>query len=181
VPDRGAPQRLPNPCAELSPNLAPVLNRLGLLVCTVALGAGAVGCSSSTPLPQITFYADYTTTVTGPTTYCSFDFAQCSTGSTAQLPVRPGTPLQVSLPTEIGEAPWRLLTSYRTAAGVDEIVQHYYRPGERLAVTVTPPEQGDQLIGVEIQLPSGATDPQGNPIARATWSVRTDPAVIGSS
>lgn len=129
----------------------------------------------------MTFYADYTTTVTGPTTYCSLDFTQCSTGATAQLPVRVGTPLQVSLPTDIGGAPWRLLTSYRTKAGADEIMQHYYRPGERLAVTVTPPDPADQLTGVEIQLPSGATDPQGTPIARATWSVRTDPALIVGS
>lgn len=157
-----------------------MVKRLRLLLCTVALGTGIAGCSASTPLPQVTFYADYATAVTGPTLYCSFDFTRCSTGSTAQLAVRRGTPLQVSLPTEIGEAPWRLLTSYRTAAGVDEILQRYYRPGERLAVTVTPPDPSDQLIGVEIQLPSGATDPAGDPIARATWSVRTDPALTGS-
>lgn len=152
--------------------------RLGLLLCTVALGAGVVGCSTSIAPPQVTFYADHATTVTGPTTFCSFDFTHCSTGATAQLPVRVGLPLQVSLPTDIGQAPWRLLTSYRTPAGVNEIIQRYYRPGERLAVTVTPPSPRDQLTGVEIQLPSGATDPQGNPIARATWSVRTDPALI---
>lgn len=158
--------------------VTPKYRRLGLLLCTVALGVGAVGCAPTTELPQITFYADYTTTVTGPTTYCSLDFTRCSTGSTAQLPVRMNTPLQVSLPTAIGNAPWRMLTTYRTSAGDEEIEQRYYRPGERLAVTVTPPDPRDQLTGVEIQLPSGATDPQGNPIARATWSVRTDPALI---
>lgn len=155
------------------------MKRLGLLVCAVALSVGAVGCAANTELPQITFYADYTTTVTGPTTYCSFDFTRCSTGATAQLPVPPGSPLQISLPTDIADAPWRLLTSYRTPSGSDEIEQTYYRPGQRLAVTVTPPDPRDQLTGVEIQLPSGATDPQGNPIARATWSVRTDPALAG--
>lgn len=155
-----------------------VKRRAGLLLCTLALAASAAGCSASTELPQITFYADYTSTVTGPTTYCSFDFTQCRTGSTAQLPVPVGQPLQVSLPADIGQAPWRMLTTYRTPAGVDQIAQRYFRPGERLAVTVTAPGPQDQLTGVEIQLPSGATDPQGNPIARATWSVRTDPALI---
>jgi hypothetical protein len=158
--------------------VTPNKRRLGVLLCAMALGAGAVGCSSSTELPQITFYSDYSTTVTGPTTYCSLDFTRCSTGTTAQLPVRIGSPLQISLPTAISDAPWRLLTSYRTPSGVDEVGQRYFRPGEKMAVTVTPPNPRDQLTGVEIQLPSGATDGNGNPIARATWSVHTDTAPI---
>ncbi len=141
----------------------------------------AAGCSSDPHLPEITFFADGDTVATGPTTYCSLDFTECRTGSTAELPVRVGSPLQVSLPTDIGDAPWRLLTTYRTPAGADEITQQYFRPGERLAVTVTPPDPSAQLTGVEVQLPSGATDADGNPIARATWSVRTDPTPVSAS
>lgn len=157
--------------------VTPKKRSLALVLSSLAVLVGASACSSSTELPEITYYADYTTTVAGPTTYCSLDFVNCSTGSTAQLAVPIGSPLQISLPTDIANAPWRMLTTYRTAAGADEIEQRYFRPGERLAVTVTPPDPRDQLTGVEIQLPSGATDTDGNPIARATWSVRTDPAL----
>lgn len=141
----------------------------------LALAAGAAmvaGCGSSAELPQITYYADGRTVVGGPVVYCQLDFRSCaSPGDVTELAVPPGLPLQISLPNEIGEAPWRLITVSLDAAGVQQATDEYFRPGERLAVTVG--LDGTSLLqGVEIQLPSGAEDEEGNPVARAAWSLQ---------
>ncbi len=153
-----------------------MLKRLGLLACTVAVSAGAVGCAASTDHPQVTVYGDHSSAVVAPQRYCTLDLSHCDESPLAQLPMRSGYPLQISLPREIADAPWRLITAYRTTTGEDRVTETYYRPGQRLAVTVTPPDPSDQLTGVEIQIPSSVIDPDGTPRARATWAVRTDPA-----
>lgn len=153
-----------------------------LLPVTAAV-AGALllaACGSSAP-PEVTAYAAGKALVVAPTLYCPLDLdqARCTVGTTSELAVPAGTPLQLSLPGEIAEAPWRLIAVYRTADGQERQDDQVFRPDERLAVTVAPQDPAEQLLGVEIQLPSSVIDEQGAPIARATWGIATDPATLG--
>lgn len=137
-------------------------------------------CSRADELPEITFYADGHTVVQGPLRYCDLEFLDCVDGAIGDLAVPPGYPLQISVPSEVADAPWRLITVYGAADGTVQTQDQYFRSGERLAVTVRLDDPQAQLLGVEIQLPSGATDDAGNPFSRATWSLRTDPEQVGS-
>ena len=143
--------------------------RAVLAVVVVALGLSACG---SPPVPTITFFADRESVVSRPVLYCPLDFKNCDpAGTAADLAVPPGRPLQISLPPEIADAPWRLITIYVDGAGKQQSRDRFYKPGERLAVTLRL-GPGELLQGVEIQLPSGATDQDGNPVARAAWALQ---------
>ncbi|MEO6882154.1 MAG: DUF2771 family protein [Mycobacteriaceae bacterium] len=143
---------------------------------TALLGAAALAltvsaCGTQGP-PEITYYAHGATAVAGPLVLCALDFRSCvPAGLPARLDVPPGDPLQISLPAEIFNAPWRLITIYVDAAGTQRTRDQYYAPGAQLAVTVRP-GPGEVLQGVEIQLPSGATDADGKPVARGAWSLQ---------
>lgn len=84
----------------------------------------------------------------------------------------PGSSLQLSLPQEIVDAPWRMLVVYQDASGQVVVQQQAHRAGETRAVTV-PSSEDLQLAGVEIQLPSAVIDEQGLTQARAAWSIKT--------
>lgn len=149
----------------------PRLRRAASLAGAAVLVATLSACAAQGP-PEITFYADRTTVVAGPQVLCSLDFQSCTQGGAAQLDVPPGDILQVSLPSEIFDAPWRMLTAYIDVAGQQQVRDDYYRPGERLAVTVALDDPASVLQFVEIQLPSGVTNPDGTPVARGSWSVQ---------
>lgn len=144
-----------------------------MLTCLTLLAS----CSVSPQLPQISYYATGETVREGPLRYCELDFTSCTDGEIADLAVPAGGVLQISLPSEVFDAPWRLITVVRDADGTESQTDQFFRPGEQLAVTVEP-EEDVQLLGVEIQLPSGAEDSDGNPFSRATWSLRTDPDLL---
>jgi hypothetical protein len=153
---------------------SPLTRRLAQLVGGVAVLVAGAACAVPGP-PQITFYADRQTVAAGPVVFCSIDFTACEPpGQVARLTVPPGYPLQVSLPTEIADAPWRMITVYLDASGTQQVREQYYRPGARLAVTVRLDDPASTLQGVEIQLPSGFTDAAGKPVARGAWSIRND-------
>lgn len=147
-------------------------SRRAAVTASTALLLGVSACGTQGP-PEVTWYSDGETVVVGPQVYCSTQLTDCEpAGRAAQLSVPPGDVLQVSLPTDIADAPWRMLTAYVDASGTNQVLDRYYAPGERLAVTVGLPEQADVLQFVEIQLPSAGVDADGNQVARATWSVQ---------
>ena len=150
----------------------PRLRRRATAVVAAAVLAATVSACAQQGPPEITFYSDRTAVVTGPQVLCSLDFTRCTQGEAAQLDVPPGHVLQVSLPSEIFGAPWRMLTAYTDAQGQQQVRDDYFRPGERLAVTVDLGDRASVLQFVEIQLPSGATNADGTPVARGSWSVQ---------
>ncbi|MGC7098020.1 DUF2771 family protein [Amycolatopsis lurida] len=163
----------------------------GLGVLAVLAGGAFVlsGCSPVPP-PEVTFFADGNTVRTGPFIHCDARVASCeqNDGAEARLKVRPGKPVQISLPKEIVDTPWLVNVQYQDAAGnLQPVKQEFFSPGRQHAYTATA-GPGDQLVVVEIQQISAATaidgtgaaieDEQGNPqlVVRGIWTLQVEPA-----
>ncbi len=160
----------------------------------MALLAGAVaavaGCSAP-PQPEVTFFADGDTERAAPLRYCDALLTSCepTRGEPATLDVRPGMPVQVSVPSEVARTPWVVNIQYLDDQGRPQPVrQEVFTSGERHAYTALPEAPGDQLLVVEVQQLGAAyaADAQGDPIldeagepqlvARAVWSLRIQPS-----
>ncbi|MFH5209141.1 DUF2771 domain-containing protein [Antrihabitans spumae] len=163
---------------RLQPKTVKILALLGTGVLVVAVAFFAVLFvlvkDSDPRLPAVTAYAYGEAITVEPTRYCELDLTECSEeGSIAKLQVPVGYPLQLSLPKELSDAPWRLYATYDGPNGL-EIVEQGYRPGQATAVSVrskTTPEA--KLLGVEIRLPSSVVDENGDPFQRAVWLIET--------
>ena len=149
------------------------------IVAVLAVGAGIGAWAlvrKQWPLsPEISAYSDGHSTRVGPYRYCSvLDLTDCqNAGSEGELRVNSHAPVQLSVPTSIGQAPWWLLTVYEDSAIPTTT---FYRPGSRLAVTIptVDPHHG-KLTGIAVQLMTVFVDPSGEVqgIPHAEWSVRT--------
>ena len=149
------------------------------IVAVLAVGAGIGAWAlvrKQGPLsPEISAYSDGHSTRVGPYRYCSvLDLTDCqNAGSEGELRVNSHAPVQLSVPTSIGQAPWWLLTVYEDSAIP---ATTFYRPGSRLAVTIptVDPHHG-KLTGIAVQLMTVFVDPSGEVqgIPHAEWSVRT--------
>ncbi len=123
-------------------------------------------------LPEISAYSQGHSTRVGPFRFCQvFNPTDCvMTGEQGELPVSGRQPLQLSVPSAIGRAPWVLLRAYEDGDLIEE-----FRPDSRLAVTIpTVDPQRGRLIGIAVQLPTLVRDEAGNeiPVPHAEWSVR---------
>ncbi|QNG21137.1 DUF2771 domain-containing protein [Rhodococcus triatomae] len=145
----------------------------GLLVTLVAFTAVlTVLIRNSDPRPvTVTAFADGTSVTVPPFQYCTMDLQDCTEGDVTILELRPGSPLQLSLPSEVSSVRWRLLAVYETADG-GTVEEQLFAPGDASAVTV-PSSIENPLIGVEIQLPSSVVDEQERPFVHAVWSIQT--------
>ncbi|MFD4367151.1 DUF2771 domain-containing protein [Rhodococcus sp. NPDC058521] len=146
----------------------------GLLVVAVAFGAVItllVRGAESTP-PELTAYAHGKSIQVAPLAHCSLYLEDCVEGDTAELDVPVGYPLQISVPKAISEAPWRIVEVYASPEGEPVLDARNFTPGSTTSVTVESTEE-QQLVGVEIQLPSAVVDDQGFPHVRAVWSIAT--------
>ncbi|MEV6274115.1 DUF2771 domain-containing protein [Nocardia sp. NPDC051832] len=104
--------------------------------------------------------------------------AGCETGRTIALPVPPGYPLQLSLPRQITDAPWRAQLVYATEDGrlVETVKSAKDYPENARALTIdSRPMPELRLVGVELQLLTLARDETGEtfPIPHAAWSIVT--------
>lgn len=137
--------------------------------------------------PEITAYAYGTAVTVPPYQYCDLrligedrlDLADCRQNRVVDLETPPGYPLQLSLPSEIADAPWQGLLVYALPGDEEILTQEIYHsdyaPGT-LALTIdSQPAPGLRLIGVEIQLPVPAIDEVGREttVPHASWSIRT--------
>jgi hypothetical protein len=90
-----------------------------------------------------------------------------------QLRVDARDRVQLSVPTAIGRAPWRLLQVYEDPRNTIETV---FRPNTRLAITIptVDPRRG-RLAGVVVQLLTLVVNQNGELVdaPHAEWSVRT--------
>ena len=145
------------------------------LVLLVAAGAGAwfLTRDRGTTLPEISAYSHGQTVRVGPYLYCNvINLNDCVTTATqGQLPVTERDPVQLSVPTAIGRAPWRLLRVYEDEKNTTTTV---YRPDTRLAVTIpTVDPQRGRVVGLVVQLLTLVQDQNGElrDLPHAEWSV----------
>jgi hypothetical protein len=135
------------------------------------------GCAAEQPPPQVTFAAGQASAVARPAQYCDLKLTECTTDPAAPvaLAVPPGTPLQVTVPPEIAEAPWQVVFSYADAAGtpVDER-SPVFGPDERTEWTLELGTPTERLLTAEVQ--QYGPPPQANPDTgeidfpiRASW------------
>lgn len=162
--------------------------RRGLLLSVAAAALALSGCAPVGP-PQVTFYADGHTVDAKPVVSCDALARNCSKAPNAEvsLKIRPGKPVQVSVPSAIGDTPWLVITQYANPDGTLDAKQQYFGPKTRLAYTATPGTPNGQIVVVEVQQLGAAfaADAAGNPIldedgnpqlvARAYWSLQVQP------
>jgi hypothetical protein len=166
------------------------MRRLGLL--SLLAGSAFALTACGTPgAPEVTFFADGHTVNSAPLIHCDELVRKCeqSPEGASSLKVRPGKPVQISIPSEIADTPWVVNVQYANAKGeLQPVKQEAFTGGNRLAYTATAPAADDQLLVVEIQQLGAAyaadetgqpiVDDAGNPqlVVRAIWSLQIDPA-----
>ena len=154
---------------------AALLAAVVMLACAAGVGAWALVRGRSPLYPEISVYSHGQLSRVGPYRYCNvLDLTDCQDPQTqGQLPVNSRDPVQLSVPTSIGQAPWWLLRVYE-----DSVIPAttFFRPGSRLAVTIptVDPHRG-RLTGIAVQLMTLVVDQAGelHGVPHAEWSVRT--------
>lgn len=159
----------------------------------MALGVCAVlltGCSiRSAGPPEVTFYGDGKAVNAKPLLHCDVLVRTCDKypDAAVTLRVRPGYPVNISVPSEVKDTPWLVNVQYADQKGNVKLKQKYFSPGSRLSYTATGDNPADQLAVVEVQQLGAAyaADQGGNPIldengnpqlvARAYWSLQVQP------
>ncbi|QRP46779.1 DUF2771 family protein [Amycolatopsis sp. FDAARGOS 1241] len=157
--------------------------RRSRLVAVLAAGSLAVaGCSAPGPA-EVTFYGDGHTIRVGPIGNCDLSTGVCSAnpGAAGTLKVRPGRSVQVSVPKEIAEGPWKVTVQSIDGKGQPQpLKEDIITSGDQYAYTATPPSKDDQIVVVEIAqatVISRTGDPNdAEPITSALWSLQVQPA-----
>lgn len=149
---------------------------LAVLAVLVSAGTGAwlLARSSGPKQPQISAYSHGQLTRVRPYLFCNvLDLNDCQmTQAQGELTVNSREPVQLSVGSVIGRAPWRLLLAYQEPFYTTATL---FRPNTRLAVTIpTVDAQRGLLSGLVVQLLTLVVDPAGqlNEVPHAEWSVR---------
>jgi hypothetical protein len=151
--------------------------------------AGAAACLALTacqaPLPEVTFYGDRTAVATAPTRWCTVDAAaqqvnctQAPTDEVERLGLRPGLPVQINVPGAVGDQPWGVYFRYRDAGGQLLDGRSEIFTDGRLAYTLHPFTDHDQLVYVEVQsgfVLMAGTDSGVDFAASQGWLLLVDP------
>ena len=151
---------------------------MAALVVLASAGAG-VGAwlltrDHGTALPEISAYSRGETIRVGPYLYCNvINLNDCAkSAAQGELSVTDRDPVQLSVPTAISRAPWRLLRVYEDETNTTTTV---YRPDTRLAVTIpTVDPQRGRTVGLVVQLLTLVQDQNGElrDLPHAEWSVK---------
>ena len=147
---------------------------VALVAAAAGVGAGLLARHTVAPFPEISVYSQGHAERVGPYTYCSvINLNDChNPGIQGELPVSPRHPVQLSVPAEISQAPWRLLRIYEDERNSTVTL---YRPKTRMAVTIptVDPHRG-RLVGIVVQLSTLVMDQAGElgEVPHAEWSVR---------
>ncbi|HEY2058091.1 MAG TPA: DUF2771 family protein [Amycolatopsis sp.] len=157
--------------------------RRSRVVAVLAAGGLAVaGCSAPGPA-EVTFYADGHTIRVGPIGNCDITTGVCAAdpGAAGTLKVRPGRSVQVSVPKEVAETPWKITVQYVNGKGQPlPLKEDIITSRDRYAYTAAPPAKDDQIVVVEIAqatVISRTGDPNdAEPITTALWSLQVRPA-----
>lgn len=157
--------------------------RRSRVVAVLAAGGFAVaGCSAPGPV-EVTFYGDGHTITAGPIGNCDIKSGVCAAnpGATGKLKVRPGRSVQISVPKEIAETPWKVTVQYVNGKGEPQpLKEDIITSRDRYAYTATPPAKDDQIVVVEIaqaSVISRTGDPNdAEAVTTALWSLQVQPA-----
>ncbi|MEU4666526.1 DUF2771 family protein [Amycolatopsis sp. NPDC023774] len=157
--------------------------RRSRLVAVLAAGGLAVaGCSAPGPA-EVTFYGDGHTINVGPIGNCDVKTGICAAnpGAAGRLKLRPGKPVQISVPKEVAEGPWKVTVQFVNGKGQPQpLKEDIITSGDRYAYTAMPPTKDDQIVVVEIAqatVVSRTGDPNdAEPITSALWSLQVQPA-----
>jgi len=120
------------------------------------------------PLPQVTFYGDRNAVESAPTRWCAVDTTaqqvnctQASADQVQRLGLQAGQPVQINVPGDVGDQPWGVYFRYLDATGQLLDGRSEIFTDGRLAYTLHPFHDDDQLVYVEVQsgfvLMAGAT------------------------
>lgn len=140
------------------------------------------GCSAP-PLPEVTFYSSGKTINVHPTQYCDLESENCAvdTRAVGVLRVRPGLPVQISVPGDVADSAWSVKFTYRNAAGVAQEPLRskvFTNASPQYAYTLELPRADDQLESVEVQQFGKRVqiDETGRIefVARGTWVLSVD-------
>ena len=146
--------------------------------------------------PSITAIVDGTSIEVKPFEYCEVKRPDiCDPpGETAQLPVAADEQIEIELPESISSAPWILATFYVDPSASEESEEpaepgepgesenlqsseQFFAPNDKSAVSVPgSDDQGRELAGVEVRLPTGLFDTttgEDTIVTHATWSIAT--------
>ena len=157
--------------------------RLRTLLMAAALCLTLTACTA--PLPEVTFYANRDAVNTPPTRWCTVQVTvtaqdvTCADGASPRLTVGAGQSVQINVPGAVAGQPWLVYFTYRNAAGEQWDARSQIFDDGRLAYTLHPLSEDDQLLSVEVlsgfeltaALTSGVdfTSTQG-------WELLIDPA-----
>jgi len=146
-----------------------------VIAVVVVLGVWLLVRGRPPQYPQISAYSNGHLARVGPYRYCNvLNLNDCHNPQTVgELPITASYPVQLSVPTSIGHAPWRLLRVYENPRDTTATL---FRPDTRLAVTIaTTDRQRGRLMGVVVQLLTLVLDQNGElaDVPHAEWSVRT--------
>ena len=153
-----------------------------MLVSAAAVASLVSGCSAP-PLPEVTFYSSGKTVNVHPTQYCDLESENCVVDAQAVgvLRVRPGMPVQISVPGEVADSAWSVKFTYRNAAGVGQEPLRskvFTSADPQYAYTLELPGVDDQLESVEVQQFGKRVqiDETGQIefVARGTWVLSVD-------
>ncbi len=145
-----------------------------LAAACVGVGAWLLAGEGGQRYPEISVYSHGHLVRVGPYQYCDvLDLHDCQTpGTLGELPLRSGDPVQLSVPTAIGRAPWLLSLWYEDPAATTTTL---FRPDSRLAVTVPAVDATrGRLTGITVQLLTLVRLPHDElgAATHADWSVR---------
>jgi hypothetical protein len=152
-------------------------NRPLLLGLLAAAALVLAGCGVAAP-PTVTFEVAGTSLTAAPTQFCDNELQNCTDDANARLsaPVPPGTPVRITVPREISDAPWQVAFSYvgKDGKARTEGRSPVAAPKQRTVYTLTLPEPADRLVTAQVQLfgPAPQADPRTGQVnfpVRGTW------------
>ncbi len=159
------------------------MRRVVAVVAVVALVCGVVSVGiwlmvrhKPPQRPEISAYSRGQLARVGPYNYCNvLNLNDCESAQTqGAVAVDERDPVQLSVPSAIGRAPWVLRAFYDDPR---DTTLEVFRPNSRLAVTIpTVGSNGGRLDRVVVQLLTLVQDEEGDvfPVPHAEWSVRTE-------
>ncbi len=122
-----------------------------VLACAAAVLAG---CGAPPP-PEVTFFADGDTVRARPQLLCEIGAEECLQDEAAEvsLRIRPGRPVQVSVPAEVSDGLWGVVFSYvdRDGNRVDASSRVFTPGSKQLAYTLELPADSDRLLLAAVQ------------------------------
>ncbi|QQQ76916.1 DUF2771 family protein [Saccharothrix sp. 6-C] len=141
------------------------------------------GCAAAPTDPEVTFHADGRTINVRPSQYCDLQSENCDVTPDAVgvLRVRPGKPVQISVPGDLADTAWSVKFTYRNARGEPQepLRSKLFTEREpRYAYTLVLPNPDDQLESVEVQQYGAriesSTTGAFDFVARGTWVLSVD-------